>query len=200
MGSKEQILAAIEHAQVPTFQAQRSTTTYQPVNIHAFIEAVEDYKAIVHNVEQEQLSDTLKNILKGKRVVVPADLPHSWRSTEVDWIEDSALTHSELDQCQATVTACALGIQETGTIVLDAGFAQGRRAITLIPDHHVCIIRADQIVATVAEAVEKLKNVAQQGNPLTWISGPSATSDIELVRVEGVHGPRTLEVIVVKES
>ena len=98
------------------------------------------------------------------------------------------------------MTTCAVGIVETGTIVLDGGAGQGRRAISLIPDHHVCVIFEEQIVASVEQAVQVLELSIKAGRPLTWISGPSATSDIELVRVEGVHGPRTLEVIVVSKS
>ena len=105
-----------------------------------------------------------------------------------------------LDTIDGVVTGAALGIAETGTIVLDHGPAQGRRAITLVPDTHVCVVRADQVVADMPDAVARLRPGAEGARPLTWISGPSATSDIELQRVEGVHGPRTLVMVLVADA
>ncbi|MDR3635273.1 MAG: LUD domain-containing protein [Isosphaeraceae bacterium] len=129
---------------------------------------------------------------------MPRDLPLARPPLGVALLPDDNLSYDQLDTSDGVLTGCALGIAQTGTIVLDAGPGQGRRALTLLPDYHLCLIRDDQIVGTVPEAVARLRAVAAgPGRPITWISGPSATSDIELNRVEGVHGPRTLEVLVV---
>ncbi|MGA8246571.1 MAG: LUD domain-containing protein, partial [Nocardioides sp.] len=126
---------------------------------------------------------------EGARVVVPAGLALDVPGA----VPDVGLSAAELDALDAVVTRARLGIAETGTVVLDHGPGQGRRAITLVPDRHVCIVDAAQVVADVPDAFDLLDAT----RPLTWISGPSATSDIELDRVEGVHGPRSLHVIVV---
>ncbi|RPF23059.1 LutC/YkgG family protein [Myceligenerans xiligouense] len=140
----------------------------------------------------------------GARVVVPAGLHPEWVASisesddGVDVVADTPeapLAPSDLDRTAGVVTAARVAVAETGTIVLDAGPDQGRRAISLVPDVHICVVRADQVVQTVPEAVRLLAHHPER--PLTWISGPSATSDIELNRVEGVHGPRTLHVVLV---
>lgn len=162
-----------------------------------FAERVADYRAVVRRVPEEALPSAIEAALvrRGARnMVAPADLPGWWRVGQVVWSLDAPvhpLSRGALDRCDGVLTGCAVAIAETGTIVLDAGEAQGRRAITLLPDYHLCVVRASQIVATVPEALARLTPTS----PLTFISGPSATSDIELDRVEGVHGPRTLEVL-----
>ncbi|MGW0821321.1 LutC/YkgG family protein [Streptomyces sp. NPDC002845] len=162
-------------------------------------ENLADYRAIVHRCAAGELPDVLARLLaeRGARsVVVPPELPARWldavEATRVD--DRAANTPHELDEVDSVITACAVAVAETGTIVLDGGPDQGRRRITLVPDHHVCVVRVpDQVVSSVPQALERL----DPARPLTWISGPSATSDIELDRVEGVHGPRTLEVVLV---
>jgi L-lactate dehydrogenase complex protein LldG len=111
-------------------------------------------------------------------------------------LDDPPMSVDELDACDGVLTACAVAIALTGTIVLDAGPGQGRRALSLIPDLHICVVRAHQIVAGVPDGFGVLDRSLRMRRPLTFISGPSATSDIELTRVEGVHGPRRLEVVV----
>jgi L-lactate dehydrogenase complex protein LldG len=168
-----------------------------------FVEMTEDYRADVRRAPAGEVAGLVAAMLAGvgvRSVVLPAGLNGSWRAAISDagigvHDDDPPLTHEELNRIDAVVTAAGVGIAETGTIVLDHAADQGRRALTLVPDTHLCVVRADQVVSDVPEAVGRLTAAVTAGNPLTWISGPSATSDIELSRVEGVHGPRTLLVI-----
>lgn len=164
-----------------------------PGDVDRFAEAVADYRARVHRVGPDAVAPTISALVGSGTAVVPADLPPDWVTGSHTVVDDPPVGLEVLDSVAAVVTGCALGIAATGTIVLDAGAAQGRRALTLVPDHHICVIRADQIVDTVPQAFAAL----DPSRPLTFISGPSATSDIELQRVEGVHGPRTLDVVIV---
>ncbi|OHV31211.1 MULTISPECIES: LutC/YkgG family protein [Pseudofrankia] len=135
-----------------------------------------------------------------RRLVRPPGLPPGWLAAArgIEMVDDEPpLTAAELDATDGVLTGCALAIAETGTIVLDGGPGQGRRALSLVPDYHLVVVRADQVVAGVPDALARLRAAGAAARPLTWVSGPSATSDIELHRVEGVHGPRTLEVILV---
>ncbi|NLU68758.1 LUD domain-containing protein [Streptomyces sp. HNM0574] len=165
-------------------------------------ENLADYRAVVHRCEAAAVPRMVGELLRARgarSVVVPSGLPAEWLP-EPDGIERLAdapgLTPHRLDTVDSVVTGCAVAVAETGTIVLDAGPGQGRRRITLVPDHHICVVRVpSQVVAAVPEALERL----DPARPQTWISGPSATSDIELDRVEGVHGPRTLEVVLAGE-
>lgn len=215
MSSREQILGRVRRAlaDVPA-RAESDThagalprdylrehgdrTTEQTVELLA--ENLADYRATVHRTDEGGLPALLARLLteRGSRtVLVPPALPPDWLAEcgPAALVPDLA-THTarELDTTDSVVTGCAVAVAETGTIVLDGGPDQGRRRITLVPDHHICVVRvADQVVSSVPQALERL----DPARPLTWISGPSATSDIELDRVEGVHGPRTLEVVLV---
>ncbi|MEP9382088.1 lactate utilization protein C [Nocardioides sp. KR10-350] len=170
-----------------------------------FVERVEDYKAVVTRVSGEGVAGAVAEALGGaRRIVVPGGLEPAWLAGlegGLDGVEvvtdDGTLTSAQLNELDGVVTGAAVGIAVTGTIVLDHGADQGRRALSLVPDLHVCVIREDQLVGDVPEGVGRLSAAVADGRPLTWISGPSATSDIELERVEGVHGPRTLHVVLV---
>ncbi|MBU3068029.1 LUD domain-containing protein [Nocardia sp. NEAU-G5] len=157
-----------------------------------------DYRAHVHRTTVAALPATIADLLaaRGARTLIaPAGIPAAWLPGTVERVPDTAdLTAADLDTVDSVVTGCAVAIAETGTLILDAAPDQGRRRITLVPDHHICLVRVpDQIVESVSQALERL----DPARPQTWISGPSATSDIELERVEGVHGPRTLDVVLV---
>ncbi|MFK0284260.1 lactate utilization protein C [Streptomyces sp. NPDC090499] len=167
--------------------------------VELLAENLADYRALVHRCTEDELAATIGRLVAERgsgTVAVPTGLPPEWlAATGAEQVEDRAgSTPHELDRVGSVVTGCAVAIAETGTIVLDGGPGQGRRRITLVPDHHICVVRVpDQVVSSVPQALERL----DPARPLTWISGPSATSDIELDRVEGVHGPRTLEVVLV---
>lgn len=171
--------------------------------IELLVDRLVDYRANVRRCTPGELTTTLGELLgDAGSVVVPPGLPPEWvdavggagARTLLDTTDDP-LGNDQLDAAGAVLTAARVAIAESGTIVLDAEPDQGRRAISLVPDRHVCVLAARQVVATVPEAVAILGQHPHR--PLTWIAGPSATSDIELIRVEGVHGPRTLDVVIV---
>ncbi|TCB93395.1 lactate utilization protein C [Micromonospora zingiberis] len=163
------------------------------LDLDQLVQRLTDYRAQVHRVAGHAVADTIAAILPaGATVVVPPGLPPDWLPTTVTVRPDDGLDNGQIAAADAVVTAATVAVAETGTVVLDGSPDQGRRVLSLLPDLHVCVVRADQVVATVPEALARLV----PHRPLTWISGPSATSDIELNRVEGVHGPRTLHVIV----
>jgi L-lactate dehydrogenase complex protein LldG len=176
---------------------RRSGTRDRAELVALFADRVSDYRADVHQVPAGEISATLAGALASTTtLVVPPDLPAGWLADYPGAVrrDETPIPVVDLDAPGVSVlTGCAVAIAETGTIVLDAGSGQGRRALTLVPDHHICVVRADQIVATVPEALARL---VEPSRPLTFVSGPSATSDIELDRVEGVHGPRRLGVII----
>lgn len=211
----ERMRSALRDAPAPVIVPRdyRRTTSPDIDLVERFAERVADYRATVHRATPATLAEVVAGVLieRGvRRLVVPAGVPDDWlaarfsaasrpvspaaRESRIEIVTDQpTLAHLELDALDGVLTGCAVAIAETGTIVLDAGPGQGRRALTLLPDHHLCVVLAHQIVGDVPEAVARLDPV----RPLTWISGPSATSDIELERVEGVHGPRVLDVVIV---
>jgi L-lactate dehydrogenase complex protein LldG len=162
-----------------------------------FVERVTDYgaTALVASDPKAAVAEALRRC-GVRRVVVPTDLQPSLVPDGLEVVVDRDLAPAELDGLDGAVTTCAAACAETGTIALDGGPGQGRRAVTLVPDVHVCVVPAALVVETVPELIDALAPSARAGRPIVLVSGPSATSDIELTRVEGVHGPRRLVVIV----
>jgi L-lactate dehydrogenase complex protein LldG len=182
----------------PIARAYRRVGTPAPVELLA--ERVGEYRAEVLRLEPSRVRDAIAHTLGthgAARVGIPPGLPDEWRPDGVDLVEDHGLSPRELDALDGVVTGCTLAIAETGTLVLAGGASEGRRALTLVPDLHVCVVREEQVVELVPEAFDALGPlVLRERRPITLVSGPSATSDIELKRVEGVHGPRRLVVLI----
>ena len=158
-----------------------------------------DYGCAVRRAAPDQLMAAVAAALAdrgARRVVVPAGLGLTGLPDDIELVDGDGLSPAALDAADGVITGAAVAIAETGTIVLDGSAGQGRRALSLVPDYHLCLLRAGQVVGLVGEALARL----DPARPLTWISGPSATSDIELDRVNGVHGPRTLEVILTEPA
>ncbi|MFA1544296.1 LutC/YkgG family protein [Actinomadura monticuli] len=206
MTAREEILRRIEGV-APTRPAAEVATSYDRIDrsylrrhhedgvLDLFAERVADYRATVLRVAAPDLPSAVAERLAARpgSYGAPADLPAEWTSaTDAPLVRDFSV--ASLDGLAGAVTGCAAAIAETGTIVLDHGAAQGPRALSLVPDYHLIVVLAGQVAPDVPEALERL----DPSRPLTFVSGPSATSDIELSRVEGVHGPRTLEVLVVR--
>ena len=162
-------------------------------DLAVLVDRLVDYKADVHRVASAEVAATAARLAGDGAVLVPPGLPHQWRPEGA--YADDDLTPDRIAAAGAVLTAAAVAVAETGTIVLDASPDQGRRIITLLPDVHVVVLRPGQVVASVPDAIARL----DARRPLTWISGPSATSDIELNRVEGVHGPRHLHVLILTD-
>ena len=205
MNAREEVLARIRAAnaaarptpgEIP--RDYRRTGVHPPGSadlIELLRDRLVDYRATVLDAAPDDVPAVVAAALADVDgpVLVPPGLPEGWCP---DGVLDRGFTAAELDGFAAVVTGCAAVCAETGTIALDGGPDQGRRAITLVPDVHVCVVRAEQVVHAVPELLAALT----PDRPLTFISGPSATSDIELERVEGVHGPRTLAVVLVRSN
>jgi L-lactate dehydrogenase complex protein LldG len=193
MSAKDDILARVRAALGPAPEVPEVPRGYRAAGtlsrdgvVELFCERVSEYQATVRRVAPAELDAAVREALGGAAKV----------ASTFAGDDDPPLGIAELDALDAVVTGAALAIADTGTIVLDSGPESGRRALTLVPDHHVCVVRAETIVPSVPDAVAALAEAARAGRPVTFVSGPSATSDIELDRVEGVHGPRRLDVIV----
>lgn len=211
MGRVRAALSDVTASGGPVTTVEREYRTTGPLAVGSeeavemLVDRLVDYRATVHHaVDDAAVAQVVAEIVAGlpgaRSVVVPAGLERSWLAAlpgAVTVLEDSReqpMTALQLDEVDAVVTASRVSVADTGTIVLDGEPDQGRRAVTLVPDVHVCVVRRDQVVETVPEGVAVLAE--HPDRPQTWISGPSATSDIELSRVEGVHGPRTLHVVI----
>jgi L-lactate dehydrogenase complex protein LldG len=196
MSAREEILASVRRAlatapreELDVPRGYRTPAPHENL-VDLFVERVADYRAAVTRCAADELPSTLAAAVSGtSSVLVPDGFPHPVPGA----VEDTGQSALELDEVDAVVTEATVGIALTGTIVLSHGSGQGRRALSLVPDLHVCVVDASQVVHGVPQAMAML----DPERPQTWISGPSATSDIELSRVEGVHGPRNLHVIVV---
>ncbi|MEU8327512.1 LUD domain-containing protein [Micromonospora sp. NPDC048839] len=196
MTARDEILARLRTALADNPPPVRVPRRYRraddrPDLVEVFVDRLEDYRATVHR----GLGALAGLLAEVDRLAVPTDVPADWLAGFAGQVhrDTPPLAPAELDAMDAVLTGCAVAVADTGTIILDAGPTQGRRALTLVPDRHICVVRADQVVGLLPEALTRLDPRA----PQTWISGPSATSDIELNRVEGVHGPRRLEVVLV---
>lgn len=168
--------------------------------LHLFEERLRDYDANVYRVDAAGVGATVDEILRGRkaqRVLVPEGLPQEWQQG-AEFVVDRGFSSVELDGFASVMTTATLGIAETGTIVLQTAPGQGRRAVTLVPDYHLCILPADRVVETVVEAMRLLEPT--KNLPTTFFSGPSATADIEMTRIKGVHGPRFVDVVLVGEG
>lgn len=199
MSARGEILArvrdAIGQASAPDRQVPREYRTHTDDGLDTFIERLHHYEARTKRIPAAELDATVRATLADRgvrRLVTPDGIPEAWLE-QVEALSDTpALEPHVLDRVDGVITTCAVAIAQTGTIVLDGSAGMGRRVLSLVPDYHLCVVRAEQLVSSVPEAIAKLDAT----RPLTFVSGPSATVDIEMVRVGGVHGPRRLEVIV----
>jgi L-lactate dehydrogenase complex protein LldG len=213
VSARDEVLARIRdaHAAAPppdlayddiAREYRTSSDLDQPAMLDRLIDRLLDYRALVRHCAPDGLAGTIATALSERGIrslVVPRGLDQPWLQdvdAELRIDGDEMLAVSELDAADGVITGCSVAIAETGTLCLDGSAGQGRRLLSLIPDYHLCVVAAEAIVADVPQAIARLDGT----RPLTLISGPSATSDIELNRVEGVHGPRTLEVIIVESG
>jgi L-lactate dehydrogenase complex protein LldG len=199
MSAREEVLArvrdAIASATGAAPQVPREYRARTEDGVDTFVDRLRHYGAHAQRVPEDKLDEAVRATLRERgiaRLVAPDGIPDAWLDGLEPLRDSPPLDPRALDGADGVITTCAVAIAQTGTIVLDGGEGMGRRALSLVPDHHLCIVRADQIVGCMPEAIPRLTPT----RPLTFISGPSATVDIEMVVISGVHGPRRLEVIV----
>jgi L-lactate dehydrogenase complex protein LldG len=187
--------------EVPRRYRQAGSAPGGPEMVDLFCERAAEYRASVRRVAESEVGAAVAEVCRERGTRRLAVAPGAaWEVDGVERVDGGAMAPGDLDAVDGVLTGCALAVAETGTIVLDSSPACGPRALTLVPDHHVCVVLESQIVPGVPDAVAALREAAVAGRPITMVSGPSATSDIELERVEGVHGPRRLDVVVVGNS
>jgi L-lactate dehydrogenase complex protein LldG len=185
-----------EYAQLARDYVQRSSLDVD-ARVELFADRLQHYQVGVYRCERATLRRTIAETAANRaksRLLIPQDVPRDWLPADLEAIEDQGLPYTDLDRGEGVLTGCSLAIARTGTIILQHRHADGRRALTLVPDYHLCVVWQEQIVETVPEAISQL--IASKPALVTTISGPSATADIEMTRIRGVHGPRTLDVIV----
>jgi L-lactate dehydrogenase complex protein LldG len=203
VSARDEVLGRVRAALAPhpapgaaaTSDVPREYRTRSDDGIDAFIDRLHHYQAQSHRTPAAELDEAVRAILDDRgvrRMVVPEGVPDAWIERLKPLRDEPPLDAHTLDQADGVITTCAVAIAQSGTIILDGGPGMGRRILSLVPDYHLCVVRADQLVGSLPEAIEKLEPT----RPLTFISGPSATVDIEMVRVRGVHGPRRLEVVI----
>jgi L-lactate dehydrogenase complex protein LldG len=188
---------ADDYAAVPR-QHQISGNLDVESRLNLFAERLNDYDVVVYRCAKAHLREGIGEALAARskrRLLVPKDVPPEWLQQTFEFVRDSGLSYEEIDRSEGVLTGCIVAVALTGTIMLRHSMGEGRRALTLIPDYHLCIVHADQVVETVPEGIRRIGEFA--GVPITTISGPSATSDIEMTRIKGVHGPRIMDVILV---
>lgn len=199
MNARDEILGRVRAAIAPTSGTDtaiaRAYRTQSDDGIDTFVDRLHHYQAHTHRTAARKLADTVRAVLDERgvrRMAVPDGVPDQWVQRLEPLHDSPPLDAHTLDRCDGVITTCAVAIAQSGTIILDGGPGMGRRILSLVPDYHLCIVHGEQVVGSLPEAIAKLEPT----RPLTFISGPSATVDIEMVRVRGVHGPRRLEVII----
>jgi len=208
--AREEILARIRKAKAgaPSLEYgaiprhyRRAGALDAEARIALFADRLHDYNAMVYRTAEPAIAQSIAEALRARgkrRLAIPASLPEAWLPPEFEFVRDRAdggLSYAELDASDGAITGCMAAVAFTGTVILRHGKDEARRALTLIPDYHLCVVLAEQLVETLPEAIARVRDF--RDSPLTTVSGPSATSDIEMTRVKGVHGPRTLDVVLV---